>query len=144
MQQRVSLITLGVADLGRAAGFYDAMGWQRVDTPDPGIIAYDLLSQCLGLYPIDKLAADIGVAPDALGRGAMTLAHNTATAAEVHSLTDRAVAAGGTVLRPAGEVFWGGTIAYVTDLDGHIWEFAHNPFSPLGADGAFQWNGVSP
>ncbi|MEK0163950.1 VOC family protein [Phaeobacter sp. JH20_36] len=140
MEQRISLITLGVPDMERAAAFYEALGWQRADSPD-GVIAFDLMSQTLGLYPLASLAEDIGLPLDELGTGAMTLSHNTRTAADVAALMARAEAAGATVLRPAGEVFWGGTIGYFRAPDGHIWEIAHNPFSPLSDDGAFRWNG---
>ena len=141
MQQRVSLITLGATDVDKLARFYEAMGWARVESPD-GVIAFDLLGQTLGLYPLAALAEDIGVPQEALGRGAMTLAYNVADKHEVAPLLERAKAAGGTVLKPAQDVFWGGHHGYFADPEGHIWEVAHNPFAPLGADGAFQWNGV--
>jgi len=140
MQQRISLITLGARDPQTLAAFYEALGWQREDSPD-GVIAFDLLGQTLGLYPLEKLAEDIGVDADTLGRGASTFGHNVPTAEEVAPLLDKAQAAGGTILRPAGEVFWGGTIGYFADPEGHIWEVAHNPFSPLSPEGAFRWNG---
>ncbi|MEP2717283.1 VOC family protein [Pseudophaeobacter sp.] len=140
MEQRVSLITLGVPDISKAAEFYSALGWQRADSPD-GVIAFDLISQTLGLYPLDKLAEDIGLPVEALGTGAMTLSHNTRSAKEVDELMALAIAAGAEVLRPAGEVFWGGYIGYFRTPDGHIWELAHNPFSPLSPEGAFCWNG---
>ena len=71
----------------------------------------------------------------------MTLSHNTRSAEEVDVLMEAARTAGAEVLRPAGEVFWGGYIGYFRAPDGHIWEIAHNPFSPLSEDGAFRWNG---
>ncbi|MFW2542187.1 VOC family protein [Primorskyibacter sp. 2E107] len=140
MDQRVSLITLGVSDMDASAAFYEALGWTRVDTPD-GVIAFDLIGQALGLYPLDKLAQDMGLAPGDLGTGAATLSHNLSSREAVDALTDRARAAGATILRPPHEVFWGGYIAYLKDPDGHVWEFAHNPYSALGPDGAFRWNG---
>ncbi|CUH87289.1 putative enzyme related to lactoylglutathione lyase [Phaeobacter sp. CECT 5382] len=140
MEQRVSLITLGVPDMDKAAAFYDALGWTRAESPD-GVIAYDLISQTLGLYPLEKLAEDMGLPLSALGAGAMTLSHNTRSAQEVDQLMQAAKAAGAEVLRPAGEVFWGGYIGYFRAPDGHIWEIAHNPFSPLSEEGAFRWNG---
>lgn len=143
MEQRVSLITLGVADLERAAAFYEALGWRREDSPD-GVIAFNLLGQTLGLYPLDKLAEDIGVPVGDLKPGAstVTLAHNVRSAEEVAPLLAAAEAAGGTVLKPAQDVFWGGHHGYFADPDGHYWEVAFNPFSPLGEqDGAFQWGG---
>lgn len=140
MEQRISLITLGVSDIEVAAAFYENMGWQRVDSPD-GVIAFDLLGQVLGLYPRAALAKDMGLDEAALGHGAMTLSHNVPDRETVDSLTARADAAGAKILRPPHEVFWGGYIAYIADPEGHIWEFAHNPFSKLGPHGAFRWNG---
>ncbi len=142
MEQRVSLITLGTRDMAVEAAFYEALGWRRVDSPD-GVIAFDLLGQVLGLYPVDALAAEMGVAVDELGRGAMTLAYNVAEKQDVAPLLARAEAAGGRILKPAQDVFWGGHHGYFADPEGHIWEVAWNPFSPLGADGAFQWNGAT-
>ncbi|MBW4710281.1 VOC family protein [Roseobacter sp. YSTF-M11] len=140
MEQRVSLITLGAKDMDALAGFYDALGWQRIDTPD-AVIAYDLICQTLGLYPLDKLAEDIGVPLSSLGYGACTFAHNLRTKEEVAPLVAKAEAAGAKILKPAQDVFWGGHHAYFADPEGHIWEIAYNPFSPLRADGAFRWTG---
>lgn len=141
MEQRISLITLAVTDTARAAAFYEDLGWHRVDSPD-GVIAFDLLGQTLGLYPRDDLARDMGLRPDQLGTGGMTLSHNVPQKSDVAALLAQAKAAGAKVLKPAHDVFWGGHIAYFSDPDGHIWEIAWNPFSPLRTqDGAFRWNG---
>lgn len=140
MEQRVSLITLGVRDAAGTAAFYDALGWHRVDTQD-GVIAYDLLGQTLGLYPLDKLAEDIGIDASLLRHGALTLGYNARDRAGVDDVMGRVEAAGGSVLKPAQEVFWGGYHGYFRDPEGHVWEVAHNPYSPLREDGAFRWNG---
>ncbi len=141
MEQRVSLITLGVADMAASAGFYQALGWAKVDSPD-GVVAFDLIGQTLGLYPKAALAEDLGMdAADIGGFSGMTLGYNVATKEEVAPLLERAAAAGGRVVKPAQDVFWGGHHGYFADLDGHIWEVAHNPFSPLGPDGEFRWLG---
>ncbi len=140
MQQRISLITLGARDQDGLARFYDALGWTRENSPD-GVIAYDLIGQTLGIYPLDKLAEDIGVDPDTLGHGAATYSYNVLEKQQVAPLLAKASAAGGSVLRSASDVFWGGHIGYFADPEGHIWEVAHNPFSKLGPDGAFRWNG---
>jgi hypothetical protein len=140
MEPRVSLITLGVEDVARAAAFYAAMGWRRVDSPE-GIVVFDLLGQALGLYPRADLARDMGVEPETLGTGAMTLAYNVRGKAEVAEVLDAARAAGARVLREAHDVFWGGHIGYFADPEGHVWEVAHNPFSPLSKEGAFRWEG---
>lgn len=141
MEQRVSLITLGVDDLEVSAGFYEALGWTRVDSPD-GVIAFDLIGQTLGLYPKTGLAEELGVdVKDIGGFSGVTLAHNVANKQDVALLLAKVAAAGGKVLKPAQDVFWGGHHGYFADLDGHIWEVAHNPFSALREDGAFRWNG---
>ncbi len=140
MDQRISLVTLGAKDVPVLAAFYDALGWQRVETQD-GVVAYDLIGQTLGLFPLEKLAEDIGVPVDTLGRGAATLGYNVRDKADVAAILDRVEATGGRVLKPAADVFWGGHHGYFADPEGHVWEVAHNPFSPLSDAGAFRWNG---
>ena len=140
MEQRVSLITLAVADVAASAAFYEALGWRRAEAPE-GLVVFDLIGQSLGLYPRADLARDMGLDEDALGHGAVTLACNVRDKAEVAAVLDEARAAGAEVLKEAHDVFWGGHIGYFRDPDGHIWEVAHNPFAPLRADGAFRWSG---
>lgn len=141
MDHRISLITLAARDPEALAGFYEALGWQRSDAM-PGMVVFDLLGQAIGIYSRAALAEDMGVAPDTLGHGAMTLAHNVGSAEEVDALMAKAEAAGAKILRPGGPVHWGGHIGYFADPEGHVWEIAHNPFSPLRAeDGAFRWRG---
>jgi catechol 2,3-dioxygenase-like lactoylglutathione lyase family enzyme len=140
MQQRISLITLGVRDMEGTAAFYEALGWTRVETQD-GVIAFDLIGQTLGLYPLEKLAEDIGLTVEEMGRGATTFSYNVREKDEVAPLLAKAEAAGGRILRPASDVFWGGHMGYFSDPEGTIWEVSHNPFSPLAADGGFCWNG---
>lgn len=143
MEQRVSLITLGVSDLDRSAAFYKALGWQRVESPD-GVIAFDLIGQVLGLYPVAKLAEDLNVEPSSLKpSAAMTLSFNCREKTEVEEVMKLAEAAGANVLKSAQGVFWGGYHGYFADPDGFVWEIAHNPFSALGPNGEFQWNGAS-
>jgi len=141
MEQRVSLITLGVSDMEASAAFYEALGWARVDTQD-GVVAFDLIGQTLGLYPKSALEEDLGLEPGALsGQSASSLGYNVRDKSEVAQILDAVKAAGGKILKPAQDVFWGGHHGYFSDPDGHIWEIAHNPFSPLREDGAFRWNG---
>ncbi|UYV38736.1 VOC family protein [Rhodobacteraceae bacterium D3-12] len=140
MEQRISLVTLGVADMATAQAFYRAMGWREVESPD-GVIAFDLIGQTLGLYERAKLAEDLGLPEEALGHGAMTLSYNVREKEEVARVLTAAKAAGGRVLKEASDVFWGGHHGYFADPEGHIWEVAHNPFSALREDGAFRWNG---
>ncbi len=143
MEQRISLITLAVADMERSATFYEALGWKRVASPD-GVIAFDLIGQTLGLYSRTALARDMGIKEsDIAGFSGITLAHNVASKEEVAPVYRAALAAGGRGIKEPHDIFWGGHIAYFADLDGHIWEIAHNPFSPLGPGGEFQWNGAA-
>lgn len=141
MEQRVSLITLGVADMDRAAAFYEALGWQRTPSPD-GVIAFDMIGQTLGLYPKAGLAEELGIPEDQIGGfSGLTLAHNVQSKSDVAQVLRQVEIAGGKILKPAQDVFWGGHHGYFADPDGHVWEVAHNPFSPLRDDGAFCWNG---
>ena len=142
MEQRVSLITLGVADMDRAAAFYEALGWSRTESPD-GVIAFDMIGQTLGLYPKSALAAELGIDEGSIGGfSGIALAHNVRAKEDVAKVLAAVEAAGGKVLKQAQDVFWGGHHGYFSDPDGHIFEVAHNPFSPLReGDGAFRWNG---
>lgn len=141
MEQRLSLITLAVGDLAASASFYESLGWVRTQSPD-GVVAFDLISQTLGLYPRSGLADELGIeVSEICGFSGITLAHNVRTKEGVAAVLARAEAAGGKILKPAQDIFWGGHHGYFSDLDGHIWEIAFNPFSPLNADGAFRWNG---
>ena len=141
MDQRISLITLGVQNMEASGAFYDGLGWTRVDTTD-GVIAYDLIGQTLGLYPLEKLAEDLGIPIVAMGNGMSSLGYNTPNREEVDRIIAAAQTLGAHIIKKPTEVFWGGYHGYFTDLDGHLWEIAHNPFSPLGPKGEFQWNGA--
>lgn len=125
-----------------AAAFYEALGWRRVPAQD-GVIAFDLIGQTLGLYPLKNLARDMGLPVEDLGHGATTLAYNVREKHEVAALLATAGAAGATILKPAHDVFWGGHIGYFRAPDGCIWEVAFNPYAPLSADGAFRWAGYN-
>lgn len=140
--QRVTLITLGVADLERAEAFYAALGWQPEETT-PGVVFYDLGGMKLGLFGLAPLAADQGRPGATLGTGAMTLAQNFPDRDAVDKAYDRALAAGATALKAPEPVFWGGYSGYYADPDGHIWEVAHNPFWSLDTDGALTRSGPS-
>ena len=142
MQQRISLITLGVADLEKSKAFYTALGWKNV-ADEAGIAAFDLQGSVLGLYPRADLAQDVGL-PLVEGFSGQTLSHNVQTREEVAPLIEQARAAGAKILKEPHEVFWGGFIAYFCDPDAHVWEIAHNPFSKLGPGGEFAWNGYTP
>ncbi len=144
MQQRISIITLGVADLKKAKAFYDALGWKIAsDEQQEEIVAYDLQSMALALYPWEKLALDAQVPAERSGYSSFSIAHNLNSEEEVSELLSKIPDAGGTILKPATKAFWGGFSGCFADLDGHIWEIAYNPFAKLGPNGEFQWNGFS-
>lgn len=132
--QRVTLIALGVADLERSGAFYKALGWQPAEEM-PGVKFYRLKGLMLGLTGRDALAADQGRPGAALGTGALALAQNYASPADVDAAFAAAVAAGAAALKPPQKSDWGGYSGYFADPDGHVWEIAHNPFWPLDEDG---------
>lgn len=132
--QRVTLISLGVADMTRARAFYAALGWQG-DASNEGVTFYDLGGMKLALFGLADLAADQGRAGAALGTGAVTLAQNFDSRAAVDTAFAQALAAGATPLKTPEAVFWGGYSGYFADPDGHVWELAHNPFWPLDDQG---------
>lgn len=138
MEQRISLITLAVDDLGCAAAFYQALGWTREKSGED-IAVFNLNGCVFGLYARDSLARDMSVAPERLGTGGVTLAYNTRSKPEVAQVLAAAKAAGGTVLREGYDVFWGGHVGYFEDPEGHIWEVAWNPHTAVRGDGTFQW-----
>ena len=135
MEQRVSLITLGVADLERARRFYeDGLGWRR-GNDHPEVVFYQIGGAVLALWGREALAKDSGLA-DAGGFGGIALAYNARTREEVDAVLAEAKAAGGTILKPAEHAFWGGYSGYFADPDGHPWEVAWNPGWTLAADGS--------
>ncbi|MGR3490668.1 MAG: VOC family protein [Shimia sp.] len=141
MEQRVSLLTLGVRDLERAAQFYEALGWERTESGSDGIRVFDCLGQVVGLYPIESLAKDLGMPVPEVGFSGMTLGYNVREKDEVAEIYQAAVAAGAKGLKPPHDIFWGGHSAFFADPDGHVWEISHNPYSPPREDGSFQWGG---
>jgi uncharacterized glyoxalase superfamily protein PhnB len=134
--QRVTLITLGVEDLKRSRAFYGALGWRESGQSQEGVAFYQMNGAVLGLFGRDDLAADQGRPGASLGTGAVTLAQNFATEAEVDAAFAAALAAGGTALKAPEKVFWGGYSGYWADPDGHVWELAMNPYWPLADDGS--------
>jgi len=134
--QRLTLITLGVADLGAARAFYARLGWQEHGESQPGIAFYQMHGAVLALFGLEALAADQGRPAATLGMGAVTLAQNFATEAEVDAAFAAALAAGATALKTPEKVFWGGYSGYWADPEGHVWEVAMNPFWPLATDGS--------
>jgi uncharacterized glyoxalase superfamily protein PhnB len=130
----ITLVTLGVSDLERARAFYAALGWEAAEVNE-GVVFIQLAGQVLGLFGIDELADDMKRERGSLGTGAVTLARNLGSEAEVDAAFEQAVGAGATVLKRPEKVFWGGYSGYFADPDGHVWELAMNPFWPLSDDG---------
>lgn len=133
--QRVSLITLGVADLDRARRFYAELGWEEVPGEAEEVAFYRMDGWALALFGREALAEDQGRPCTALGTGAVTLAQNFVDEAAFDRAFDRALAAGATALKRPEKVFWGGYSGYYIDPDGHVWEVACNPFWPLDENG---------
>jgi catechol 2,3-dioxygenase-like lactoylglutathione lyase family enzyme len=135
MDQRVSVITLGVADLDRSRRFYEALGWKRGNKHE-AVVFFQLPGAVLSLYSRAALAEEARVLPAAgTGFGGITLAYNARSKADVDAVLAEAEAAGATILKPAGDMFWGGYSGYFADPDGHPWEVAWNPEWSLDAEG---------
>lgn len=134
--QRVTLITLAVADVAAARAFYAALGWQPHPQSGGGLTVYQCNGFALAFFEVAAMAEDQGRPGAALGTGKLTLAQNFATEAEVDAAFAAAIAAGATALKAPEKVFWGGYSGYWADLDGHVWEVAMNPFWPLEEDGS--------
>jgi catechol 2,3-dioxygenase-like lactoylglutathione lyase family enzyme len=133
---RISIVTLGVADVGRSAAFYEALGWERAGSSTDEIVWFHTADSNLGLFGRAALAADAGVPAEPRAPfGGITLAINVESDAAVDAALEAAAAAGGRVTKPAEGAEWGGYSGYVADPDGHLWEVAHNPFFPIGDDG---------
>lgn len=140
MEQRVSLITLAVDDLPQAVAFYQNMGWQAAQT-GPGVAAFNLHGTVFGLYPWISMAADMGLDPQLAMRPRMTLGYNVREKTEVAQILEAAKHYGGSILKPAHDIFWGGHSGFFADPDGHMWEVAFNPFSTVSDGGGFHWGG---
>lgn len=137
IRPRISLITLGVRDLARARRFYESgLGWKPSSASNEDVVFFQLAGGVgLGLFSRKSLAEDAHISEIGSGFGGMTLAQNLESKTEVDRVMAIAVAAGGTLLKAAEDVFWGGYSGYFADPDGHAWEIAWNPFFPLSADG---------
>lgn len=133
MEPRVSIITIAVDDLGRAAAFYEALGLKRHRITD-GVAFFQMGGAILGLFPRKSAEEDAGVtfgeAPSAI-----YLAYNTRSEAEVDEVLAAAERAGGRIVKPAQRAFWGGWYGYFADTEGHLWEVAHNPDFPIDEAG---------
>ena len=135
MEQRVSLITLGVRDMEQSRGFYEKLGWVASDAnSNAGVTFFQMGGLILGLYGLEALAEEAGQTPGS-GFGGFSLGHNVRTRPDVDALLTQAEAAGARILSPARDMFWGGYSGYFADPDGHAWEIAWNPFFPIADDG---------
>lgn len=135
MEQRLSLVTLGVRDMARARGFYERLGWRASSASNDDVTFFQAGGVVLGLYGREALAEDAAVSPDSSGFSGVALAHNTDSREAVDAVIAEAKAAGGTVVKPAEDVFWGGYSGYFADPDGHLWEVAWNPHFPFDEAG---------
>jgi predicted lactoylglutathione lyase len=138
MEQRISLITLGVRDLERSVRFYEALGWERSVRAAEGVAFFQCGGLVLSLYPVEDLAADAGLASGGSGFAGFALAQNVRAKAEVDQLLAEAEAVGGRIVKPGADIHWGGYIGYFSDPDGHLWEIAWNPGFPLDAAGMIE------
>jgi len=137
MEPRISLVTLGVADLEASRKFYERMGLRPHQTASEEVVFFQMGGMIFGLYGRATLAADVGLedtGPQTFT--GITLAYNGRDKVEVDAVLKEAEAAGGRIVKAAEDVFWGGYSGYFADPDGHLWEVAWNPFFPIAEDGA--------
>ena len=135
MEQRLSLVTLGVDDLDRSRAFYRALGWEEGPQSGDDIVFFQAGGMVVGLWDRSSLAEDSAV-EDPGGWGGVTLAYNTRSADEVDAVIEEARSAGASISREPGETFWGGYSGVFIDPDGHPWEVAHNSSWPMDEDGS--------
>ena len=140
MEQRLSLVTLGVRDLERARRFYEALGWTSGAAPADDVVFFQAGCMIVALWGREQLAEDT-VVEDSGGWGGITLAYNARSPAEVDAVLAEAEAAGGKIARPGAETFWGGYSGVFVDTEGHAWEVAHNPNWTIQDDGAVRLSG---
>jgi uncharacterized protein len=137
MEQRLSLVTLGVVDLGRARAFYEALGWTTGAAPADDVVFFQAGGMIVALWGREQLAEDT-VVSDGGGWGGITLAHNVGSPVEVDAVLAEVETAGGTILRPGAQTFWGGYSGVFADPEGHPWEVAHNPHWTIESDGSIR------
>jgi catechol 2,3-dioxygenase-like lactoylglutathione lyase family enzyme len=136
MQQRLTIVTLGVSDLKKSTDFYEKIfGWKKLGAGNEQITFFQLNGIQLALFNRDQLAEDATVESNGKGFRGMTLAYNTRSEKEVDELIDYLETKGVQIVKKPGEVFWGGYSSYIADPDGHLWEIAYNPFLTLDENG---------
>jgi hypothetical protein len=139
MEQRLSLITLGVADLARARAFYETLSWRPLPQSNDSVAFFQCGGIVFALFGRNALAEDANLAPHGEGFSGIALAHNVREKDEVDATLAEAEAAGGKILKRGTEAFWGGYTGYFSDPDGHVWEVAWNPQGVIGDDGSFRF-----
>ena len=139
MEQRLSVVTLGVADLERSLRFYEALGWKRGNR-HAEVVFFQLHGMVLSLFSRERLAEDAQVPAEGSGFPGVTLAYNARSRDEVHTVLGEAERAGARILKRAQDVFWGGYSGYFADPDGHLWEVAWNPEWELSPEGDVRMN----
>jgi len=135
VEQRLSLVTLGVADLARARRFYEGLGWTSGAAPGEDVVFCQAGGMVVALWGRHQLAEDSAM-EDGGGWGGITLVYNARSPGEVDAVLEEARAAGATVPRTGAPTFWGGYSGVFVDPDGHPWDVAHNPHWSLGEDGS--------
>lgn len=138
MEQRISILTLGVADLERSRKFYERLGWRRSMRDAEGVIFFQAGGMALALYPRSELAKDANIPAAGEGFAGFALAYNARSRDEVNAVLAEAEAAGAKLLKPAQEAFWGGYSGYFADPDDFPWEVAWNPSFPIAEDGSIR------
>ena len=135
VHSRITLVTLGVADVAVATAFYERLGWKASTASNDDVTFFHSQGAILGLYGREALAEDANVPPESTGFDGVALGTNYASEAEVDAAFAHAVSCGATPAKKPQKVFWGGYSGYYADPDGHLWEVAHNPFVPLDEQG---------
>jgi uncharacterized protein len=135
MDQRLSLVTLGVGDLAKSRGFYERLGWKAHKRSTKDIVFFPANGFVFGLFPRPELAKDVGILDDGSGFRGVTLAYNARSKAEVDAVIAEAERAGGRIVKQPHDTFWGGYSGYFADPDSHLWEVAFNPHWSIRADG---------
>ena len=138
MEQRVSLVTLGVADLKHSREFYERLGWRCSMAKAEGVVFFQAGGMALALFPRQELAKDANVTPQGDGFRAISLAYNARDRAEVNAVLDETEAAGAKLVKPAQDAWWGGYSGYFSDPDGFLWEVGWNPSFAMAEDGSIR------
>jgi predicted lactoylglutathione lyase len=136
MDQRISILTLGVADLPRSRSFFERLGWRASSASSEAIVFFEAGGMAVALYPRAELAKDANLAAEGQGFSGISIAYNARTRAEVDTVLAQAEAAGARILKPAQEAFWGGYSGYFADPDNFAWEVAFNPHFQIAEDGS--------